>query len=222
MKKTLSIIVLGSNLAILNVLWPMKLKYMMLEYILVGAIVGILFFAILHSVLRNHRHYITLYGTPPVSNFFSRPSVLIFSLGIFSGSYFGYNYSVYKSFQTMNFTNTMLVISLISGVGSVIGYIILTFIENFILLRSKYHLVYGNEWDYKEFFLSIFANFTISEFFGIAVAFYSIMVKLLYDVAVYVVSEASSLLLGIALFIVLLLLAAGIILVRAYKQKPKY
>lgn len=219
MKKPLSVIVLFFGLVIANVIIPMKLKFASLPLALISGLVFCLVFLMLHPILKSFTKGIIFYSEFTSKQSF--PYLPIGYIGFLTGLYFSYNYSVTSTFLDINYSPKIKNIYLLSSIGSCITYTGLTIFENIQKCREKYKIVYSENWDREELFLSGLSNMIISEFIGICTGFYSTMLMLFYKFLQYLFVDIP---IKLMVFLIILLLASlilGLIAHRLYKKKAK-
>ena len=220
MKKPLSVIVMLFGLVVLTVIWPMKAKFVSIPRTLILGVVILILSLLLHGVLNSFKDKIVFYSQSASDQ--TSAFISIGYLGVVSGVYLGYNYSVVHSFLDVEFSAKFRNLYVISILGSILSYLILTALENLKFFRAKYSMLYGNEWDMQEMYLTALSNVAISEFAGIVVGFYAVVFLALYELAEYLLGDLPrEAIIGVAAFLLLGVLG-GIIGFRIYKKKIKF
>jgi hypothetical protein len=220
MKNPLSTIMLLSGLILINVVWPMKAKYVSFTEPLIFATIGIVIFIIIHLKLRECTKTIVFYSNQS-SETSNKGIIAIGYLGFITGLYLGYNYSVFQYFENIEMDGRIILTYIVSLISSIICYLILTIFENSNYLRLKYHIIYGPEWDLKQLFMSGFVNITISEFAGIAFGFYCAILIIAYELFANILGAINIYIAVGIIFLVLLCSAAGFIFFRYFNRKLK-
>lgn len=220
MKNPLAAIVLLSSVVLFFVVWPMKARYSSIVLMAVFGVLNALVAPAFHAVLKKKKNLIIFYEDLYTEKT-TWPLASLAYLGLFNGIYLSYNFSVSKYVSETILQAEIKYIYYISTLFSCFVYLLLTVTENCNTIRKKYPIIYTKEWKKQEFFWSVWVNITISEYVGTAVAFYSIISVLIYNMF----QNSLTLTTKILFFTILFLLCSvlGITcLIRAYKKKLKH
>jgi hypothetical protein len=216
MKKPLSIILICSNLVLINVTWPVKIKYSDLTYLLYGSfILSLLSFLFLPIISRSKSLFSVCTNFPKLS----QQLFALFYLTLITGGYLGYNLSILLYFSHNNVGKSLSVIYPIICISSVIAFVVLSAVDMLKKTRVKYPMVYGIEMNTEEFLTSAWANLTVSEFTGLALGFYSALFAFLMK-GLYYLAEVLNLFVVLVLILVFIgLVAGGVVLFSTYKSR---
>jgi hypothetical protein len=219
MKKPLSVILICSNLILINVLWPMKTKYSSPVHFLYGAFVFSSITLLIYPFISRYKSYISIYTIPSAS---IHPLFSLIYLGIFTGGYIGYNYSILIYFSQEKFSASLLSIYALACVGSIGTFIAALAVELFNGLRGRFPLLYASEMSLEELMLACVANVTISEFIGVAIGFYAVMIGLLVNGVIVLLGEINYLVFFIGGIVLIASITIGVIFYRMFKPKRTF
>lgn len=215
MKKPLSMLILASNAVIFNMLWPMKIRYADWMMVLIGAGLGLACFIVLNFALYGFRSKILLYSS-------NRSWIgLMAYQGSFVGAYVAYNYTVFERFAEETQSWGIYSIYLVNAVSASICIFTLTAVENFIPLLKRYPLLYSTLWDTEDFFISCLANITASEFFGLAIGFYTVLLYLAWKGVYYIATSIELPYLFIVSLVLTFAASIGWVVVKNFRRKIK-
>ena len=208
------------SLIIVNLVWPIKGKYASITDSIFCGFITLLISCILHIKLRVYQNSIFFYSNEASSSSW-KGLFSISYIGFIIGLYFGFNYSAFQYFISMNLNVQISISYILAIITAFLCFIVLTVFENSNKLRAKYPLAYDPSWNFFEFLYSPFIHITISEYIGIAAGFYSSMLTFLYYIIRYLLEKLN---LYIAIGIVVISAVFGIVgfvLFRIYKKKMK-
>ncbi|OMJ78750.1 hypothetical protein SteCoe_21361 [Stentor coeruleus] len=215
MKKPLSMLILASNLVIINMLWPLKIRYADWIQVLVGAGLGLICFIILNFALYGFRSKMLIYSS-------SKSWIgLMAYQGSLLGGYVAYNYTVFEKFNRETQSWGIYTIYLVNAVSASLCIFALTAMENFVPLLKKYPILYSTIWDTEDFFISCLANITASEFFGLAIGFYTVLLYLAWKGIYYVATSIELPYLFIVSLVLTFAASVGWVIVKSFRRKIK-
>jgi hypothetical protein len=216
MKTNLSVIVLLASPILLNVLWPMKFRFIESSALLYSGLAGFLAFLFLSAIILPKLPFFILNSAQSVFSNSSRIFLYTY-FGFFAFVFIGLNID-FLLFNPagVQFSRYKKINSLVS----MLAFIIISISEHIPRIRNKLFLIFDPHPTMQEVFLSPFAIFFISEFLGLAGVFYFFLIEYSFNLLFWVlythpyfvlISAATCLIFGIV----------GLILIKAFKPKIK-
>lgn len=216
MKIIISNIVLLGSPILFNVLWPIKLRYMELVPLFYLSFAGFLIFFIISALILPRFRYLSLNSTLPTLPKHSKLWLL---------SYFGLISSIFICSNIYFLSTDPVPIKFshykqLNCVSSLLTFTILSIIEHIPLIRNKIFLIFDAEPSIHEFLVSPFVYFIISEFIGLVLIFYFIIIESFFGTLLWVVKTYPYIFICLSI-VGLILITVGLVLFKVLRHKIK-
>lgn len=213
MKVVISNIVLIASPILLNVLWPVKLRYIDLIPVLYSSFEVFVLFFIISLLILYQCQISSLYPAHSKRSQLCLMSFISLTSSLFIGSNLHFlstnpvpaHFSHYKQLNCL---------------GSLLTYAVLTIIEHVPIIRKKIFLVFDPDLGTQESLVSPFVYFIVSEYIGLLLVFYFIIVESLYTMIFWVFQTYPYVVVCLAV-LGLFMITVGLVLFKVFKHKIK-